>query len=361
MGIWIEKGKHRAREKNHEGKRITASFRTRQQAEEWLAKFRQEQAILKAQTNLQRDASGAVDSEFFAAVSRTESVGYALKKAMELDWPDKPQQRDRAVRACRMLGFNTPVADITMDVIDDLVATLRSEEQGNATIKIYISAIRVVLIRAQRLRLIRDLPLMPEGRTLPLPEPLDLVIQDEWYQHFLTCFKLAKHRLLTEFIWEVGCRVSEAQKLPWERVNLSSGRIQFVKTKVSRARSLPISDKVESILLQCKKIRPGRSPFWKDYQSYYEYYVERVESTCKYFGLGPDISKEWRIHTLRHTKLTRLANQGANAIQIQYWAGHNSLRTSQGYIHGSGVDLECLINLEGRQLNAQKGISGQLI
>ena len=360
MAIWIENGKHRARAKSHNHKNVTRTFRTRQQAELWLAKFRQEQAALKAEAS-ERNKSKYLDSEYVAAAAKQHTVAYVLKKAFELDWPDKKQQRERGVRACRMLGFNTPVADVTMDVIDDVVATLRSEEQSNSNIIVYLSAIGVVLKRAQRLRLIYELPLMPEGRTLPLPEPNDLVIQEEWYKHFLACFKLDKYRLLTEFIWETGCRVSEAQKLPWERVNLTTGRIQFVKTKVSRARSLPISDKVESILLQCKKDRPGRSPFYKDYDAYKDYYVKRVEMTCGYFGLGPDICKQWRIHTLRHTKLTRLANQGANAIQIQYWAGHNSLRTSQGYIHGSGVDLECLINLEGSQQVEKKGIQGQLI
>ena len=360
MAIWTENGRHRARAKNHNHRNITKTFRTRQQAELWLAKFKQEEAVLISQ-NTERNKSCDLDSEYVAAASKQHTVAYALKKAFELDWPDKKQQRERGVRACRMLGFNTPIAEITMDVIDDVVAALRSEQASNGTIIIYLSAIKVVLKRAQRLRLIYELPLFPEGRTLPLPEPNDLVIQEEWYQHFLTCFKLAKYRLLTEFIWETGCRVSEAQKLPWERVNLTTGRIQFVKTKVARARSLPISNKVESILLQCKRKWPNRDPFYKDYDAYLEYYVKRVEMTCKYFSLGPDICKQWRIHTLRHTKLTRLANQGANATQIQYWAGHNSLRTSQGYIHGSGVDLECLINLEGSQQAEKKGIKGQLI
>ena len=102
------------------------------------------------------------------------------------------------------------------------------------------------------------------------------------------------------------------------------------------------------------------NPLYPVYKTYYAHYKQYVKETCQYFRLGPVIQKEWLIHTLRHTKLTRLANQGANAIQIQYWAGHRSLQTSQGYIHSSGIDLECLINLEGRQQVLKEGTRGRI-
>ena len=240
-----------------------------------------------------------------------------------------------------------------------MVATLRSEGQSTATIKIYLSALSVVLKRARRLKAIYELPLMPEGRTLKRAEPRDLVIQADWFQYFLDCHDVASWHRLTEFLWHTGCRVSEAQKLPWERINLSSGRIQFVKTKASMPRSLPISEEVERILLHCKRDRPNSSPFPKDYSGFRDYFKGKVAETCNHFGLGPDIYKQWTIHTLRHTKLTRLANAGANAIQIKEWAGHHSLAVSQRYIHGAGIDLESLVSVERRQPSPAWGIEGQ--
>lgn len=360
MGVQIEKGKYyRGRAVNAEGKRISKMFGNQEDAERWVAAVKQEAAIAKEADRDRRNKSGAVDASLLASINKPDTVGAVLKHALELDWADKPVQQERGIRACRALGFETPITSITTFVLDELVASLKQEGIENGTIKIYMSAISVVLKRGKRLRVVYEMPLMPEGRTLPLPEPRDLVVEDDWFEHFLSCHDNIEYKLLTEFLWHIGCRVSEAQKLPWGRVSLSSRRIHLVKTKTCRPRSLPISDAVESIIMQSKQHRSGKSPFIQGYKAYLKYYTKCVVNTCRYFGLGPDIEKHWRIHTLRHTKLTRLANQGANAIQIQYWAGHLNLKTSQGYIHSSGVDLERLINLERSQATENAAILGQ--
>ena len=360
MGIQVENGKYRGRATNADGRRINKMFSTREDAEKWVAAVKQQAALDKEEDTDRRNKSGAVDAGLLASIQKPDTVGAVLQRALQLDWADKPEQQERGIRACRMLGFDTPIASITTSVLDDIVASLKQEGLANASIKIYLSAINVVLKRGKRLRVVFEMPLMPEGRTLPLPEPIDLVVQDDWYEHFLSCHDVNEYRLLTEFIWHMGCRVSEAQKMQWSRINLSSGRIHFVKTKASRPRSLPISNAVESVIMQSKQLRKNQSPFIQIYKYYLQYYTKCVINTCQYFGLGADIEKQWRIHTLRHTKLTRLANQGANAVQIQYWAGHLNLTTSQGYIHGSGVDLECLINLERSQAVQNSAILGHI-
>jgi integrase len=360
MGIRKEGNSFRARVTLEPGHRVARMFKAREDAELWIAAIKQEAALNKEEDRDRRNKSGAVDANLLASVSKPDTVGAVLQKALQLDWADKPEQQERGIRACRMLGFDTPIASITTSVLDDVVASLKQEGLENASIKIYLSAISVVLKRGKRLRVVYEMPLMPEGRTLPLPEPNDLVIQSDWFEHFLSCHDVTEYKLLTEFIWHMGCRVSEAQKMEWGRINLSSGRIHFVKTKTSRPRALPISVDVESVIMQSKQQRSTMSPFARGYPKYLKYYKKCVTNTCQYFGLGPDIESKWRIHTLRHTKLTRLANQGANAVQIQYWAGHLNLATSQGYIHGSGVDLECLINLERCQEPSNSAIRGHI-
>ena len=363
MAIWQIKNRDgaprwRARLVGTAGKRLNATFENRADAELWVAKVKQQRAQVKAE-QAGRNRSAEIDADLLMAAEKESTVGAILKKAIELDWPDSLIQQKRGIRACRMVGFATPIVEVTTETLDEVVAALRAEGQETATIKIYLSALSVVLKRARRLKVIYELPLMPEGRTLKRAEPRDLVIQQDWFDYFLSCFEVDSWRRLTEFIWHVGCRVSEAQKLPWERINLSAGRIQFVKTKASMPRSLPISGDVERILLQCKRDRGDRSPFPKDYSSFREYYKERVRMTCNHFGLGEDIYEQWVIHTLRHTKLTRLANAGANAIQIKEWAGHHSLAVSQRYIHSSGIDLESLISVERSQASLSWGIEGQ--
>ena len=109
-----------------------------------------------------------------------------------------------------------------------------------------------------------------------------------------------------------------------------------------------MSSDVERILLQAKRLSVGLRdedyPFPRNYFGFREEYKRAVGFVCRELGLSDQIRKEWVIHTLRHTCLTRLANKGATASQLQQWAGHRSLKVSQGYIHGSGIDLESLVS-----------------
>ena len=44
------------------------------------------------------------------------------------------------------------------------------------------------------------------------------------------------------------------------------------------------------------------------------------------------------VHALRHTFVTRLAEDGASATEIQRLLGHQSLNTSQGYIDSTASE-----------------------
>jgi len=52
------------------------------------------------------------------------------------------------------------------------------------------------------------------------------------------------------------------------------------------------------------------------------------------------LSGEFVLHSLRHTFLTRLGEQGVDAFTIMKIAGHASITTSQRYIHPSSEAME---------------------
>ena len=70
-----------------------------------------------------------------------------------------------------------------------------------------------------------------------------------------------------------------------------------------------------------------------------------LSDVCENLGLGKQVFDEWCFHTFRHTKVTRLAEAGIQATQIQYWAGHKSLAMTQRYIHNAGVGTEELADI----------------
>jgi integrase len=140
----------------------------------------------------------------------------------------------------------------------------------------------------------------------------------------------------------MGCRVGEAVKLNWDRVDLARNRISFVKTKGNLPRTLPIPREVQPIL-KAMKARGSKQVFPISYGAFYDHYRRATHEVCDRLGLSNDVRKEWVIHTLRHTCLTELAKKGWSAPAISQWAGHKTLAVTQRYVHGSAINLEELM------------------
>ena len=163
MGITKRGDRFRAQGTGLNGKRISGTFNTEAEALAFLLKTRQARAEHKLS---QRNNSGNIDLDFEIAATRTGTVASVLEVALKVDWSDSPDMRGRGVRACRMLGFNTPITEVTTETLDDLVASLKQDGISNGTIRTYLAALSVLLKRARRMKAIYELPLMPEGRTV---------------------------------------------------------------------------------------------------------------------------------------------------------------------------------------------------
>jgi integrase len=169
------------------------------------------------------------------------------------------------------------------------------------------------------------------------------VIQDEWMKELLSVLKENGHmeeRRLTFFLWKMGCRISEALNLTWDRV--SGDHVQFIGTKTANPRRLPCSSSVKAVLSLARD--QGLSqPFPLSYDAFRAVYLSAVGTVCDRLELDRKTRKQWKIHTLRHTCLTKLAMRGANAPAIMQWAGHKSLGITQRYVHQASVDLAALV------------------
>ena len=264
-----------------------------------------------------------------------------------LDWHGKdPGQKDRVLNVIKRLGEHLHPRQVSMQVLDEYVAQRKAEGRGSSTIRAELSALKVMLTRAIRLGWINALPLFPENRTLPLPEARDLVLQDAWFAELLAQFERREQRLeaaMAVFIRQTGCRADECLSLTWDRVDFRKKTVQFVLTKGVNARRLPMDDRVENVL-RARQHLDNIGPFPSTYTRFYARYKSAVKETCSVLGLGLQVQREWVIHTLRHTRITELAMKGASAPQIQQWAGHKDLSTSQKYIHAAGINLNELVN-----------------
>lgn len=315
--------------------RISRSFETEAEARHW---ERIQLATVEQQRHVEAHRAGTLAEG---------TLSHLVAICGRIDWEGKdPAQMENAVRAVNWIGPDTHAAELTMQRLDQVVLQLRQRGCSNTTIQKYLSALSVLLKRACRLGYISAMPLFPEARTLRRPEPRDLVIRDEWLDALLQELDQRERRVpyhLTRFLRLVGCRVGEALDLTWDRVDFNARTIQFVRTKGNMPRRLPMAADVEQIL-QGMRSWGSDHVFPCSYSHYVEIYREAKHAACDRLGLGPHVRQEWVIHTLRHTRITELAQQGWQAPAIQQWAGHRSLTVTQRYIHAAGINLSELVH-----------------
>jgi integrase len=255
------------------------------------------------------------------------------------------------------LYFKQEIDAISTADIDKLVAWLRATGPSgkgcaNSTINRYLSALSVMLKRGQRMGWLDRLPLLPEARTLREPEGRSLVVTEAMQSAVLLALQQAGHyreAQLIRFLLSMGCRVSEALLLPWQRVTLAEGTLTLANTKSSKARQLPIPPEALAVLVVLAEDGQDGRVFPLSYKTFWERHHAAVLVACDRLQLPAYVAKQWCLHTYRHTCLSRLASDGWSAPQLQQWAGHSSLNVTQRYVHQSCHDLKRLVNKERLQ------------
>ena len=113
--------------------------------------------------------------------------------------------------------------------------------------------------------------------------------------------------------------------------NAKFGYLQVLSGKSRNAkRTISLTDRVSAMLNS--RLRTGPRVF------------ELSETTLQHQHqdlrdkLGLDA--EFVLHSLRHTFLTRLGEQGTNAFTIKRIAGHSSITVSERYVHPAGEAME---------------------
>jgi integrase/recombinase XerC len=148
-----------------------------------------------------------------------------------------------------------------------------------------------------------------------------------------------RDRLILEFFYATGMRLSELIQLKENQINLHSRTIK-VLGKRNKERVIPFPSSIVSIIEAYLKVR-NRDVAIKNHgnlfvtdsgESCYPMMVYRIVS--KY--LNEHTTSEKRSpHVLRHTYATHLLNKGAEINAVKDLLGHSSLAATQVYTHNS--------------------------
>lgn len=232
--------------------------------------------------------------------------------------------------------------DVTTNVLQEFICTLqdvgicpRSQARIISGIKSFFKFLCVEKYLSQDPSEQIEMPLL--GRHLP-----DILTTQEIDRMVasidMTQNEGQRNRAIIETLYGCGLRVSELVNLRITQLYLQDEYIK-VEGKGNKQRLVPISpaaiEEIELYLEQRKtlRIKPGEEDFLflnrrgRHLTRIMIFYV--VRNACRVCGIEKKISP----HTLRHSFATHLLENGANLRAIQQMLGHESITTTEIYVH----------------------------
>ncbi|NJD04655.1 MAG: hypothetical protein FIA99_19120 [Ruminiclostridium sp.] len=166
------------------------------------------------------------------------------------------------------------------------------------------------------------------------------------YEHemlrLVDVIKSETDKALLKTLFYAGLRVGEAIKLKLDDVNYKDHYLLIRKQKSRYDRKVPISIKLEGILANYLENYRDNEAATDNFFTY-DFSLECIDSHLSYVlkqavkesGLNVPVNT----HIMRHSFASNLINKGVNIVIIQKLLGHQSVRTTQIYLH---ANLEAL-------------------
>lgn len=229
----------------------------------------------------------------------------------------------------RTLGKTTQVRKITMQTYRDLITKLQAKGNSNATIDNKLASMSKLMNYAIENAIIDSAPKVPFLKR-KLPRPRVLTPSEE--TAILDAMSNALYHNVTKFLLYTAFRKGEAEKLQWRDVE--DDRITLWDTKSGRPRSIPLTRQAAEVIAWARLQRDDTGVVFVGYN--YSTHVNHWLAAQRAAGIVDRV----RIHDLRHTAATRLAQAGMDPLRLQRWLGHSTLQMVSRYTHLNVDDLK---------------------
>ena len=157
--------------------------------------------------------------------------------------------------------------------------------------------------------------------------------------------KNVKHRTIIMMLYSTGMRLSEIASLKITDIDSKQMRIKVVQGKGAKDRYTILSEQVLQELRAYYLIyrpkeylfngyRPGKPMSMRNIQ-------HLVQKGVAQIGLD---SKNYTVHTIRHSFATHLVDNGTDLHTVKELLGHSNLQTTMRYMHLSSARIRGIIN-----------------
>ena len=252
-------------------------------------------------------------------------------------------RRDVEKLTAWLAAEHTPLREVTYPALEQFTAALFELGIAETTRKRIVSGIksffhflRISDFIAEDPALLLETPRpglhLPEVLTLSEIDALIAAIDPD-------SAEADRNRAIMETLYGCGLRVSELTNLEIGRINFAEGFIT-VLGKGSKERIVPMSpvaaDRIQEYLHGSRtevKIKPGEEGILFLNRRGHRLTRQMIFTIVRRLAEAAGVTKTISPHTMRHSFATHLLEGGANLLSIQQMLGHESVATTEIYIH----------------------------
>lgn len=163
---------------------------------------------------------------------------------------------------------------------------------------------------------------------------LPIVLSIEEIQKMFSVCENIKHKVILSLLYSCGLRVSELINLKWANIDRIRMIINIIAAKGNKDRQVMLTPSIIPLL----------EKYWKEYKSKeyvlngqfsIQYSDRSVGEVVKQLAAKAGLNKRVYTHLMRHCSFTHMVEAGTDIHLIQRLAGHNSVKTTNIYLHTS--------------------------
>ena len=237
---------------------------------------------------------------------------------------------------------NIAVTDVTLDTLREFIGALREmgiAERSQARMIAGLRAFFKFMSLEEFIEADPSVLLESPRMGLHLPEVLSVEEIDDMIAAIDMGDTLGiRNRAIMETLYGSGLRVSELVNLEISRLYLDDGYM-IVRGKGDKERMAPLSPVAADAIREWLEIRDELEPSKADANILFlnrrgrQLTRQMIFTVVRRLADAAGITKTISPHTLRHSFATHLLEGGANLRAIQMMLGHESITTTQIYLH----------------------------
>lgn len=225
--------------------------------------------------------------------------------------------------------------DISEDDVKSYMAYLVSERNLKpASINLTLSSLRFLYENILRKKIFTEI------KPPKIEKKLPTVLTKHEIKKLIDSTKNPKHKLLIEFLYSSGLRVSECVNLKINDLDLNEKMGRVISGKGKKDRNIILSNKLIDSLNKYLKKRKIKSEYI--FQSFNGDHisVRMAQKIVNKAAKKAEIKRRVFCHALRSSFATHLLEAGVDIRYIQTLLGHSSISTTERYTHVSTKELK---------------------